>query len=74
MQLLALESIARHRKEGVLRSELFKKFDMDAKGFHYVATVSTLHLPAESRAICAMPGCLHDVLIHRLMSLLAYPA
>ena len=42
MQIHALEWIARYRREGVLRSELSKALGMDAKAFHYVATVSCL--------------------------------
>ena len=42
VQIHALEWIARHRREGVLRSELSKALGMDAKAFHYVATVSWL--------------------------------
>lgn len=40
MQLTAVERIARHRRDGVLRSDLSKTFNMDAKTFHYTATVS----------------------------------
>lgn len=40
MQRTALERIARHRRNGVLRSDLSKTFNMDAKTFHYTATVS----------------------------------
>ena len=42
MQVNALEKIATYRREGVLRSELSKTLGMDAKAFHYVATVSYL--------------------------------
>lgn len=39
MQLTTLERIATHRREGVLRSELSKQLNTDAKNFHYVVTV-----------------------------------
>ena len=44
VQVHALERIATYRREGVLRSELSKTLGMDAKAFHYVATVSSLLL------------------------------
>ncbi len=44
MQVHALERVATYRREGVLRSELSKTLGMDAKAFHYVATVSRLLL------------------------------
>ena len=34
-----LERIASHRTAGVLRSEMAKAVNMDAKSFHYIATV-----------------------------------
>ena len=40
MQLTTLERIASHRREGVLRSELSKQLNTDAKNFHYVVTVN----------------------------------
>ena len=40
VQLTTLERIASHRREGVLRSELSKQLNTDAKNFHYVVTVN----------------------------------
>lgn len=39
MQVNALEMIASHRRAGILRSEMAKAVNMDAKSFHYIATV-----------------------------------
>jgi hypothetical protein len=39
VQLTTLERIASHRRGGVLRSELSKQLNTDAKNFHYVVTV-----------------------------------
>ncbi|CAL5218407.1 g83 [Coccomyxa viridis] len=38
LQLTVLEKIASHRRAGVLRSEMAKAVNMDAKSFHYIAT------------------------------------
>ena len=51
VQLTTLERIASHRRGGVLRSELSKQLNTDAKNFHYVVTVKS---PFHQR--CGMQG------------------
>jgi hypothetical protein len=46
MQLTTLERIAHHKRRGVLRSELSKQLNTDAKNFHYVVMVQ--HLPTNA--------------------------
>ena len=51
VQLTVLERIASHRTAGVLRSEMAKAVSMDAKSFHYIATVRLITVATAAFAI-----------------------
>ena len=51
MQLTVLEKIASHRRAGVLRSEMAKAVNMDAKSFHYIATVRVIIVVTPTAAV-----------------------